>query len=142
MAGEKEVRYIDPTWFQETREGPLLMGTKCAPCDRVFFPKKQVCPECFGEELAAVPLSRQGILHTYATSVMGPKGMDKPYLIGFIDLPEKIKLFSLITGCDLSGETLKVGMNMEMVVEKIKTGEDGNDVLGYKFRPVEKGVTR
>jgi len=140
MAEEREVRYIDPTWFQETREGPLLMGTKCEPCGRVFFPKKQVCPQCFGDDLVSVPLSRKGVLHSYASSVMGPEGMEKPYLIGFIDLPEKIKLFSLITGCDSSGEALKMGMDMEMVIEKIKTDKDGNDVLGYKFRPVEGRV--
>lgn len=137
MTDEREVRYIDPAWFQETREGPVLMGTKCQSCGRVFFPKKQVCPQCFGDDLAPVPLSRRGVLHSYAISVMGPEGMEKPYLIGFVDLPEKIKLFSLITGCDTSGKGLKMGMDMEMVIERIKTDKDGSDVIGYKFRPVE-----
>ncbi len=130
--------FLEKVWFGKSDEGPVLVGTKCDACDKVFFPKKLVCPDCFGDALRTVPLSKKGTLHTFSLSVMGPPEIEKPYLIGFIDLPEKIKLFSLITDCEPWDKTLKVGMEMEMVIEKIKKDEAGNDIVGYKFRPVKR----
>jgi uncharacterized OB-fold protein len=66
---------------------------------------------------------------------MGPSGLPTPYLIGFIDLPEGIKLFSLLTQCDPWDRVLKMGMEMEMVIETIRQDEEGNEIVGYKFRP-------
>jgi uncharacterized OB-fold protein len=66
---------------------------------------------------------------------MGPSGLPTPYLIGFIDLPEGIKLFSLLTQCDPWDRVLKVGMEMEMVIETIRQDEEGNEIVAYKFRP-------
>jgi benzoylsuccinyl-CoA thiolase BbsA subunit len=67
---------------------------------------------------------------------MGPSGMEKPYVIGFVDLPEGIKLFSLLTQCEPWDEVLKVEMEMEMVIETIRRDKEGTEIIGYKFRPV------
>jgi uncharacterized OB-fold protein len=40
----------------------------------------------------------------------------KPYVIGFIDLPEGIKLFSMLTDCEPAEKTLKIGMEMETIL--------------------------
>jgi uncharacterized OB-fold protein len=71
---------------------------------------------------------------------MGPSGLPTPYLIGFIELPEGIKLFSLLTQCDPWEQVLKVGMEMEMVIETIRQDEEGNEIVGYKYRP-SKGIS-
>lgn len=113
-----------------------LKGGRCLGCGRVCFPMKPVCPNCFDGKLEDVPLSNKGKLHTFACSHMGPPGMEKPYVIGFIDLPEGIKLFSLITRCEPWNEVLKVDMEMEMVVETVRRDEEGTEIIGYKFRPV------
>jgi benzoylsuccinyl-CoA thiolase BbsA subunit len=81
------------------------------------------------------PMSRKGTLHTFARSHMGPSGLPTPYTIGFIELPEGIKLFSLLTQCDPWDKVLSVGMAMEMVIETIREDEEGNGIVGYKFRP-------
>ena len=83
-------------------------------------------------------LSKTGILHTFSQSVMGPKDMNRPYVIGFIDLPEGIKLYSLITDCDPWDSVLKIDMEMQMVIRKIKTDEAGNEILGYCFAPASQ----
>jgi len=80
-------------------------------------------------------LSRKGKLHTFSRSHMGPAGIRTPFTIGFIDLPEGIKLFSLLTDCDPWDKVLGVGMEMEMVIETIREDEEGNEIVGYKFRP-------
>lgn len=131
-------KFIELGWFKDSAEGMRLLGSRCEDCGKVFFPKKEVCPNCFDGELKDVPLSKRGKLHTYALSAMGPSGMEKPYVIAFIDLPEGIKLFSVLTDCEPWDEVLKIDMEMEMVIRKIKEDEYGNEIISYKFRPINR----
>ncbi len=134
-SGKKNTVYIEREWFSDTKEGPALIASKCESCDSVFFPKKKVCPECFEGHLHQVLLSKHGKLHTYALSVMGPAELEKPYVMGFIDLPEGIRLYSLIIDCEPWDEVLKIGMEMELAVGRIRTDQHGNDIMGYMFKP-------
>jgi uncharacterized OB-fold protein len=127
--------YIEKEWFSEGKEGPALIASKCDACGSVFFPQKKVCLECFDGNLSQVFLSKKGKLHTYSLSVMGPADMGKPYVMGFIDLPEGIKLYSLIVDCEPWEEVLKIGMEMELIIGKIKTDKNGKNIMGYMFRP-------
>lgn len=131
----KKTMYIESEWFSEGKEGPALIATKCESCDSVFFPKKKICPGCFEGHLHQILLSKHGKLHTYALSVMGPVELEKPYVMGFIDLPEGIRLYSLIVDCEPWDEVLKIGMEMELVVGKIRTDQNGSDIMGYMFKP-------
>ncbi len=139
---EKEFQYLEPGWFEKIGNDVFLMGTRCQGCRKISFPKKPVCPVCFEDRLEVVPLSKKGILHTYALSLMGPKEMAKPFVMGFIDLPEGIKLYSIITECDPWDEVLKIGMQMEMVIGKVKTDKSGNEIFSYQFRPCSKEDAR
>ncbi len=134
-----ETVFLEDEWFDDSGAGPVLTGSRCLACDRVYFPPKRVCPDCFDGELKRVPMSTRGRLHTFAVSHMGPADLDKPYIIGFIDLPEGIRVFSLVTGCDPGGRDLRVGVGMEMVIGTLKRDRYGRDVIGYKFRPVREG---
>ena len=117
------------------------MGAACLSCGKISFPRKPFCPACFDQQQEEVPLSKTGTLHTFSQSVMGPREMNRPYIIGFIDLPEGIKLYSLIVDCDPWDQTLEIDMEMRMVIGKIKTDEAGNDILGYTFTPVSEKET-
>ena len=132
---DKNRRFIDDAWFHDFGQGLSLTGGRCPACGQTYFPTKQVCPSCFNAEQRKVPLSGKGKLHTYTRSHMGPAGIQTPFTIGFIELPEGIKLFSLLTQCDPWDEVLSVGMEMEMVIETIREDEEGNEIVGYKFRP-------
>ena len=131
-------KFIEESWFEHTTEGIRLVGSKCMSCRKSFFPKKKICPECFDENLADVLLSNRGKLHAYAKSVMGPPSLEKPYVQAYVDLPEGIKMFSLLKDWEPIEKTLKIGMEMEMVIDKIKVDNAGETILGYKFRPVKK----
>lgn len=128
-------RFIDDSWFRTVGDEVRLLGVRCMECGKIVFPRKPVCPECFSDALETVPLSKKGILHTFANSVMGPTGMETPFVIGFIDLPEGLKLYSLIVDAAPWDQVLRVGMQMEMSIGKIKVDESGREVLSYRFRP-------
>lgn len=133
--GVNAKRFIEDGWFHDFGGGLSLVGGRCPACGRTYFPTKLVCPSCFSADQEKVPLSGTGTLHTFTRSHMGPSGMKAPFTIGFIDLPEGIKLFSLLTECDPWDKVLSVGMEMELVIETIRHDEDGHEIVGYKFRP-------
>lgn len=134
--GVSNKKFIEEGWFNDFGQGAALTGGRCPACGKVYFPVKQVCPDCFEAEQQKVPLSRKGRLHTFARSHVGPSGIPTPYVIGFIQLLEGIKLFSLLTQCEPWEKVLTVGMEMEMVIETVRRDEEGTEIIGYKFRPV------
>lgn len=127
--------YLDDRWFAEFDGKVGLAGVKCKTCNKAFFPPKQVCPECFYGELELHRLSMRGTLHTFSRSDMGVAGLETPYVFGFIDLPEKIKLFGLITDCDPYDRNLKIGMEMEIYIDTVRKEPSGKEITAYKFRP-------
>lgn len=131
-------KFIDESWFKKTPDGIRLIGTKCLSCEKTFFPKKKICPECFEENLIDVILSNRGKLHAYTKSFMGPPSLENPYVQAYLDLPEGIKLFTILKDCEPLDEKLKIGMDMEMVIDKIGVDNAGDEIIAYKFRPVKE----
>ena len=116
-------------------ENAHLLGSRCQKCAQVFFPPRSICSKCFNTEWDRVPLSRKGKLYTYTIIGYPAPGLSAPYAVAYIDLPEGIRVFSILTGWD--EKDLAVGMDMEMVIERFKEDERGNVILTYKFRPIQ-----
>ena len=120
-------------------ETSYLIGSKCRACGRTFFPKQSVCRVCMREDtMQETALSTRGKIDTFTVVHVAPMGFKAPYIQAFVDLPEGPRIFSLITGCEPSEDALKTGTEVELVIDKITEDEKGNDLIGYKFRPVRK----
>jgi uncharacterized OB-fold protein len=116
-----------------------LIGSKCSACGRTFFPKQSVCRVCMRDDtMQETALSTRGKIDTFTVVHVAPMGFKAPYIQAFVDLPEGPRIFSLITGCEPSEDVLKTGTEVEMVIDKITEDEEGNDLIGYKFRPIGK----
>ena len=115
-------------------EKPYLIGSRCEGCQEVMFPQRKICLNCFGRELDQVRLSSRGKLFTFTVNHQGPKEFSTPYASGVVDLPEGVRIYSLLTDWEAKG--LKIGTEVELVVEEIKEDNNENIVVGYKFRPV------
>ena len=115
-------------------EKPYLIGSRCRNCQEVMFPQRRICLNCFGKGLEQVALNSRGRLFTFTINHQGPKEFSTPYASGYIDLPEGVRIYSLLTDWETKG--LKIGAEMKLVIEKIKEDNEGNVVLGYKFRPL------
>jgi uncharacterized OB-fold protein len=81
-------------------------------------------------------LNRKGKLFTYTKVDIPSKNFKPPYAIGYIDLPEGIRIFSQIK--DWEKYDLKVGMEMELVIDTLWEDNEGTKIIGYKFRPMDK----
>jgi len=121
-------------------EKARLIGSRCCSCGEVFFPKKDngICTNCQSIKLEEIKLSLRGKIYSYTVVMQRPPVYYKgeiPYAIGFVELPEGIRVETLFTGCE--PERIKVGMEVEMLIEKLHEDEEGNEILGYKFKPIE-----
>jgi uncharacterized OB-fold protein len=119
---------------------PQLIGSKCLACGELFFPKKDkgLCVHCQQKTLEEVKLSRRGKISSFTIVVRGPAGGfykgPVPYAYGAVHLSDGVELYSLFTG-NLDG--LKIGMDVELVIEKLCEDQEGNDIMTYKFRAVK-----
>lgn len=120
-------------------DAPRLTGCKCTNCNELFFPKKEngICTYCQGKCLEDILLSKVGKIYSFTIVMQRPPTFyqgEVPYAIGFVELPEGIRVETLFTGCDF--EQLVVGMSVQMVVERLHLDENENEILTYKFRPI------
>jgi uncharacterized OB-fold protein len=119
---------------------PYLIGSKCRECGCVVWPTKKVCPACVKDDIMEeVPLSRKAKLQSFSVVYQVPTGFDFdiPYIQATVRLPEGVTLFTLVAGVEARSDALKLDQEMEMIIGKIREDEEGNDVVSWKFRPVQ-----
>ena len=116
---------------------PYLIGSKCSNCGYVSFPKRVVCPACIRDDtMQETALSRKAKLETFTIVWQAPPGFVAPYVQASVTLADGPRLFTLIAGVEPKEEALKVGQELEMIVDRLREDEKGNTVLAWKFRPV------
>lgn len=116
---------------------PQLIGGKCPSCGEIVFPKNRVCVNCQHQTMDEIKLSRRGKIFTSSTVMLTPPKYYKgpvPYAIGYVELAEGVRILTPFSG---DPELLKVGMDVELVIEKLLEDDEGNEIMGYKFRPIE-----
>ena len=136
--GKKQVIIEEGLFYQPTspEERPYLIGSKCTLCSNVTFPKMQVCPRCAKKDtMTEVHLSGRGKLDTFSIVNAALPGFKAPSIQAYVNLEEGPRIWSLITGVEPDEKALKIGMDVELVVEKVREDAQGNEVISYQFRP-------
>jgi benzoylsuccinyl-CoA thiolase BbsA subunit len=135
---QEETVFFHPDLVEVPKDGspPYLKGYRCKKCGNLDFPKPVICYKCWGEEFEIVPLSRKGKLYSFSDIYIGPPGygQDLPYVIGYIDLPEGIRVFAQLEG---EPGTFKCDEEVELTLGKIRKNEEGKTVISYKFKKVK-----
>jgi len=116
---------------------PALLANNCRNCGKCFFPKRTFCPDCFEQgKLEDIVLDTKGVI--YAVTVVhisSPSGIEAPYAYGYVNIPaNKIRVLALFTGDNPT--SFHAGMEVELVLETIRTNSRGQHIIGYKFKPV------
>ena len=115
--------------FIEFLEGGKVMGTRCKDCGKVFFPPRADCCACFSSKMDWFTVEGKGKLITFSKLEFAPLGFEKdvPYAIALVDYGN-YKVFGRISP-NMALENVKVGMEMETVVNKLPNGQ-----LNYVFQ--------
>ena len=113
-----------------------LIGSRCKACGDYFHPKRVICANCYSEDLEEVAFSKQGKVATYTIARISYPWtpVPPPFIAVQIELPEKIRVITLLTGIDI--DTVKIGSEVELYFMKAGEDEDGNQLMAYAFKPV------
>ena len=127
--------FIEGVFTRPLTSKSSLVGCKCKSCGKIYFPKKKLCTNCLSwDNMEELALSRRGKIFTWTLSQM--YGLPSSS-IGYVDIPEGIRLFAKFTECDPPEKVLKIGMEVEMVVQKMTDPFGVREFVGYMFKPVK-----
>ena len=131
-------------WFT-TGDEPALLGNRCTTCGTVFFPKASFfCrnPACAGEEFEETKLSRFGRIWYFTDAQYQPpppyiprSEEFKPFAIAAVELADEqmVVLGQVADGYTVAD--LKVGQQVEMVVEELFT-EGDTEYQVWRWKPI------
>ena len=111
-----------------------LVGGRCDDCGTLFFPSAHVCPECMSEKVLATDLSNDGTLYSWSVVHVAPRGWNTPYIAGYVDLADGVRVFAHITGADAT--TLEMDMPVSLT-SAVLGDDDGVPVESYAFTPAK-----
>ncbi len=127
---ETDQHFVAPELIDHRGDTPRLMAGKCADCGALRFPAAAVCGQCLSENMTTTHLSSAGVLYASAVVHQAPKGWDLPYTLGYVDLPEGIRVLAHIAGDVAFDQTV------ELRLGRVGTDENGEAVMSYVFAPV------
>jgi len=109
-----------------------LLGSVCASCGALAFPPRQVCAVCRSTSLRRSRLGGTGRLYTYAIVRQAPKEFPTPYIIGYVDLDEGVRVFTQVLAGP--GQDLRLGMRVSVRPAPL-TSTAGEPTVAYAFAP-------
>ncbi len=130
-------------WYTLDESNPRLLGSRCVKCGTYFFPKQAgYCrnPHCDSTEFREVELSRTGTLWSYTNACYQPPepfvapDPFEPFTIAAVHLEEEqmVVLGQVVEPWSVAD--LEVGMPMELVLDVLHGGDDGDKII-WKWRP-------
>ena len=132
---------IDPGLFSGSLETPRLRGSRCGACGETTFPAQRGCPSCTAQGCDDVELSPRGTLYTWTIQRFPPPPPYAgdvqnfvPFAVGYIELPEGVRVEARLTQSDAS--QLSIGMEMQLELESFARDEQGREVVTFAFAPV------
>jgi uncharacterized OB-fold protein len=128
--------------FTWPSDEPQLIGSRCAMCSAVTFPRQDSCPRCGSLEMSEHLLPRRGTLWTFTTQEFLPKEpyasgetqeTFRPYGVGLVQLGDEVRVEARLTEAD--PHRLRIGMEMELDVVPFRVDDDGTEIVTFAFRP-------
>lgn len=110
-----------------------LCAMKCTACGFKVFPPSDTCPSCLATQLTRLPLGELGTLYSYTTVHIAPPGWQTPYVLGYVDFPEGVRVFGKVK-VD-SAATLQPDMKVAMRIIETEVPGKGTPAYRYYFTP-------
>lgn len=107
-----------------------LLASRCRSCGQTAFPPKAFCHACGSEDLERFELSEEGVLYTYSEVHAAPRIFKTPYLVGYVDFPEGVRVFGQI---DAPHGSVAIGGKLRAHLAVIRSDDAGTPVTSFKF---------
>ena len=137
---QAETTFFHPDLLEIPKTGlPYLKGYRCRQCGEVWFPKFAHCPnpDCWSGEMEVIPLSRRGRVYSATDVFIGQHSMRRymPLTMGYIDLPEGVRIFSQLDG-ELG--SFRCDDEVELTTGFVRDNAKGEAICSYKFKKIEQ----
>ncbi len=120
-------------------EKPYLKGIRCLNCGAAYLAPRIACSKCYERErLAEIKLSDHGTVYVYTIVYQSFPGIETPYVVAVIDLPEGCSVNATLVDIESKPENIKWGMPVTMLTKPVRTDREGNEVISFFFRPSDK----
>ena len=96
-----------------------LRIVRCDTCATWIHPPAPICPSCHGRSLTPTATSGRGVLHTFTVNHQPwYPGLDPPYVVGIVALPEQegLRITAGIVG--LAPDAVRIGMPVRVEFER------------------------
>jgi uncharacterized OB-fold protein len=115
------------------RDGEVrLLGSQCGVCQSLAFPKHAVCAVCLSaDDPRVAELGPGGVLYTFAIVRQAPREFPTPYVIGYVDLDQGVRVFTQIVVP--KPEELRLGARMRATLGPVSLDSDGAQRITYVF---------
>ena len=135
-AGSADERFVAPELVLHDTSGMHLRGSRCRACGALAFPRAQVCAECLSLDVEDHQLPNEGTLYSFARVHQAPAGWDVPYFLGYIDLPDGLRVLAHL---DDSAHSLSIGAQMRLTSGRVGQDANGQAMFSYVFAPIDGG---
>lgn len=108
---------------------PVLVGCVCEACGNRMFPFAPVCPVCMSEDMARAAMPREGSLYSFTVLHVGPNTWKKPFMVGYVDLDNGVRVFS-----HLRGTEFQINQPVELAVAEIGKTAEGTPIVTSAFQ--------
>jgi uncharacterized OB-fold protein len=82
-----------------------------------------------------VPLAGRGVLYSFSEVHIAPKDFKVPYLVGYVDFPNDVRVFAQLRG---ESQGFEIGDSVVPDIDVIRVQPDGTEVESYVFRPASE----
>ena len=107
-----------------------MIGLKCSNCSRIYYPKRDCCPECKCTTLEEVEMGDSCSLITYTELWAVPKGISQmPLVLGILEFDNGARVLG-----QLMTKEAKIGMRFKPVWGVVRCIQE-KEVFGFKFEP-------
>lgn len=76
------------------RAAGRLVGSLCSACSAASWPARAICHRCGSAAVEEIALSTDATLITYTTVWVPRPGLEPPYVLGQVELPEGVRIFA------------------------------------------------
>lgn len=108
-----------PFWDAAKRH--ILLIQRCGDCGQHYFYPRPLCPHCLSRNVAWVPCSGRGRLHTFVINHRPPRKypVPAPFIIAIVELDEGPRLLTNIVGIEPTPDKVRCDMPVEVVFDDI-----------------------
>ncbi len=121
-------------WQVEGDGEVVLLGSRCSACGETFFPALPTCGRCGATEVSEVVLRGPARLASFTVVHQLPPGFSAPQAVGYGEVDGVLVLAPI----DAPPEGLAPGMALAIGEGVTRIDEDGEPMLSYRFRRVER----